>query len=303
MAQTVTVIIPTTASPQRLGQLKEAIKSTQCNDARVRVLCVVNGDRSAPNALDEITNSGADYTISPVASAPLAQLAGRKAVETPYFCFLDDDDVYLPHAIDIRLEALQKQGVDVLVTNGFRSIDGRDMLALTSLVNIPADPLAALFLENWLASCGALFTAEGVPISYFEEPHPYLEWTWLAFRLANSRLKIGVLDKPTYRINDTTGSLSKSDVYLTSHVTLFRRMLGNRVPAKVRSTIKRRLASAYHSLSEHDLARKDVCNAWRNHGRSLQSVWGLGYLPYTRILVFASFRELGRGGRNLRSGK
>ena len=135
---------------------------------------------------------------------------GRKAVQSPYFCFLDDDDEYLAGAIDRRVEVMIDGRLDVVASNGYRHSNGTDVPAFERLGEVQQDPLKALMTENWLASCGGLFRTESVGPEFFEDMHYPMEWTWLAFRLAVAQMRIGVIDEPTYRIFDSPVSASKS---------------------------------------------------------------------------------------------
>ena len=57
------------------------------------------------------------------ASVAKAQQLGRRSSRTEFFCFLDDDDEYLPGAVSMRLNELRADSsVDVVVTNGFERI-------------------------------------------------------------------------------------------------------------------------------------------------------------------------------------
>ena len=195
---------------------------------------VVNGQRYDPALLAWLEAQPVTVTRLQQGSAPLAQLEGRRLVETGYFGYLDDDDEYLPGSLDERLSALQSDpDSDLVVCNGWRARDGHDEPAFNYLAESPADPLRALLRENWLASCGVLFRTATVDVSYFEDPMPYLEWTWLAWRLAVDGRRIRVSETPGFRIHDTGGSASKSTEYADAQIELYERMLADAPPSDV----------------------------------------------------------------------
>jgi hypothetical protein len=292
MSCLVTAIIPTLASPARMPLLARAVASLGANEASVRVLCVVNGSLHAEDATQRLASMGAETIYNEPPSAPLASLAGRRAVDTPFYCFVDDDDEYLPGAIDHRLAVLSGNARAALVaSNGYRCVDGRDSLALLHLADVPADPLAALFRENWLPSCGAVFRASAIDAGYFERPHPYFEWTWLAFRIAVAGMPVAVLDRPTFRIHDTPSSLSKSKAYRASDVALYRRMMQSPLPVPVRRMIRERLATALARDSVERLRENELRAAWQSHLQTLRMPGGWRYCSQTLRLVAASLRR------------
>jgi glycosyltransferase involved in cell wall biosynthesis len=287
----VTVIVPTLATHERANSLLRALDSLATTDEQptIHVIVVVNGNRYHAPLLEALEQSKVELLRIPQASLPAAILAGRKAVTSRYFCFLDDDDLYLPEAIPLRMAAIETPpAADLVVTNGLRRSSTREEAAMHRLGSVEADPQLALFHENWLASCGALFRSESVPVSFFEDPHAYLEWTWLAFRLTCANCRVRVLDVPTFVINDTPGSASKSATYVESHVSLYQRMLKLGDRQDVRKIVQRRLAAAHHALSGQQLRAFHLGPAWANHLRSLACRGGWRYIGYSHRLFRAT---------------
>ena len=99
-----TVIIPTLAAAERHSLLLRAIESTRRNQSPPLVLVVINGSRRSPEVIADLrARSGLRVLQLDQASLPAAIEAGRHAVATPFFSFVDDDDEYLPEAVDLRL--------------------------------------------------------------------------------------------------------------------------------------------------------------------------------------------------------
>jgi len=184
--------------------------------------------------------------IIPEASLPLAFLKGINSVQTPYFGFLDDDDEYLPRALATRIEALEQHPEwDIVLTNGFKCINGVDSPALIRLNHVSANPLGELFRENWIGSCTGLLRTTSFPSNFFEKIPYYLEWSYLGFQFAFYGKTIGVINVPTFRINDTPGSASKSAAYQDAHIDFYRYVLTHSLPAPVTKAVQARLQDAW----------------------------------------------------------
>jgi hypothetical protein len=171
------------------------------------------------------------------------------------------------------------------VTNGFRQSPARTAPALHRLAGVSADPLLALFHENWLASCGAIYRTADVGPPFFADLPAYLEWTTLAFELATAGKRIVALDTPTFRINETDGSLSRSRAYERHALNALHRMLARSSRSDIRRLIKRRIAQGWHSCSDQALKAGEGREALRCHLMSLRHAPGWRYLPYSRHLL------------------
>lgn len=283
----VSVIIPTTCERKRWDALERAIGCVLAQEGvAAQVIAVVNGNRYDADCFEALKRkNGVTVLYRNTGSASLAQEAGREAVRTPFFAFLDDDDEYLPGALAIRLALLLADPtLDFVVTDGYRAHGGSDELVIDDRGAIAADPLGALCERNWMASCSGLFRTNSVTPEYFADPAPYMEWTYLAFRLA-SRLTMRWLEAPTYRINDSPASLSKSDAYLHSELDILRRVLTLPLSARVRLAVRRKLGRACHIFAEQSRCDGSLARAWRFHFDSLLQPGGWRYLAYSRKLV------------------
>ena len=162
-----------------------------------------------------------------------------------------------------------------MVCNGWRHRQGHDEPAFNHLAKSREDPLRALFRENWLASCGVLFRTSTIDVSYFENPMPYLEWTWLAWRLAVDGRRMRVSATPGFRIHDTGGSASKSTEYADASVELYERMLSDAPPSDVARVVRRRLQMQWAIRCASSLATGEIASAreaWRRVQR-YPSAW------------------------------
>lgn len=287
MEPVLSVIIPTMASAERAIQLRRAIASVRASSAApVRIIVVVNGARRDP-ALCGWLDAQEDVRRESVAaaSAPGAVLHGRLLVDTEFFSTLDDDDEYLPGASDAKIALLRADpGADLLVTNAYLCRAGAARLCHRRLAEVRADPLACLMRFNWLSSGNALYRTAAVGVPYFQDYHPYAEWTWLAYRLALDGRRVAILERPTCRHHDTAQSLSKSLDYVLAYLPLFQRMLERAPPPPIRRMIERKLAAAHHDACFAALRAGRRLDAWRHHWRSLARRGGLRYLAATRHL-------------------
>lgn len=292
----VSIIIPTLASVQRQAQLNRAVESALTSSRLTpSVIICVNGSRWSEQVLEGLAGFGPHVHVlrQQVASAPLAVGLGRRHVQTPFFACLDDDDELLSGSIDRRLQVFaDSPEADFVVTNGLRRSRGLEEAMLSDLANVPLDPIQSLFKQNWLASCGALFRTSSVHQKYFDDCHPFAEWTWLAYRLCLDGKRIAVLDEPTFVVNDTPGSVSKTRDYRASYLDLYRRMLLCDPPASVRRLVIRRFSAAWHDISEDYLREGRLLHAFSAHMRSVTSRGGLRYLSFTRHILYSAMRKL-----------
>lgn len=276
------------AAKERELPLRCAIKSIRrSSTAPVKIITVVNGTQADAEICRWLaTQPDIQYERLPTPSAPLAVRRGRELVQTPFFSFLDDDDEYLFGGTDLKLAAFTNQTVvDLVISTGFRHCEGIDEPIMNSLDHVPSAPLKTLFEFNWLSSCNALFRSDSFPPEFFADPHPYAEWTWLAYKLALAGKKIAAINHDTFRINDTTGSLSKSEAYYDAYATLYRRMLSLVPPPDIARTIRKRMSADWHDQSVRALLHGDTLLALTCHFNSMMLPGGLKYLPYTRRLM------------------
>lgn len=199
----VSVIIPTLADRGRASMLQRCITSIR-NSSRssIPIIVVANGMRSDEKVFNWLKmQPDVTLVVEPQPSAPNAVRRGREFVTTPFFSTLDDDDEYLPKSTDLKLAALKASpGADLIVTNGYRRINAIDEIVYQSLPAVPDAPLTALFSLNWLASCNALFRSDSIGIDLLSDFHPYVEWTWLAYKLSVQGKKVAIIDhQPTLR--------------------------------------------------------------------------------------------------------
>ncbi len=284
----VTVIIPTLAEAARRGPLLRAIDCVLGQrGARARPLVVINGDRfdaSLRSELESRTDLDVHYLAKP--SVTEAQAFGVACVRTPFFSFLDDDDLYTDDAIAHRLDLLAAEPqTDFAVTNFYFQRDGVLTLAIEDMTRCAADPLHAIFEFAWMASLNTLFRTGSISSNYFRPKVPQMEWTSLGISIA--RDKKGVFsNRPTAIYVDSPNSASKRDAHLDSMISLLETVRQDCFPRRTRRVIERKYATALHMLCERALTRQDVGAAWHHHWRCLATPGGLRYLTFTRKLLW-----------------
>ena len=290
----VTVIIPTRGLPARAGLLADAIESV-ANQQGVRAvpLVVLNGTRHSAEVRQGLRADPRLRLIElPDEGLPAALLAGREAVDTPWFASLDDDDELLPGALSLRIRALvRRPEYSTVITNGYRRNGSGDELHVLPGLSINHDPLRALLRKNWLLPGSWLCRTDLVGATLFEGMPRYLECTFLGIRFS-TEYRMVWLDQPTvvYRLGSPLAE-SASREYLLGRVDALRGMLTLDLPEDVRNELRTRIASAYHEAADHKLATGAVREAWRWHRASLRETGGLRYLPFTRHLLFAAWRR------------
>lgn len=292
----ITIIIPTICTAARAASLRRAIASIQeAGPGTTRIIIAANGPRVAPDVAEELRGrQDLQFVYFEEGSSPKAVSLAVPLVDTEYFGFLDDDDQFLPHALNQRLALIQtKPEADIVLSNGYIRKGGIDALYLQHLEAVIRNPLVAFFVENWLPSCGALFRRSSVGVSYFQNYHPYAEWSWLAFRLALDQKKFCVLNTPTFIVNaDTPSSLSKSVEYERSYISLYQKMLMLSPTSDIHYELKKRLSQAHHDVSTRFLEEGKLRIAVEHHLSSLRYLPGWRFLPYTRHFATALFKKL-----------
>ena len=300
----VTVIVPTQARRERAAALRAAIDSVLAQDGvSVVPLIVVNGVRREPAIVERLLGDGRlRVVVSETVGLPAALHAGRLAVDTPWFADLDDDDLLLPGALALRLDALRaRPDCHSVVTNGFRRRGSKDVRAPKDL-DVAADPMRALLRLNWFLPGSYLCRTDDVGPEIFQHMPRYLERTYLALRLTLHGAILW-LDQPTV-VNhvDTPDSESASRDSALAQADALRRILELELPRDVHEALRARIAPACHSASELELRAGRLGEAVRWHVRSLREPGGWRFLPYTRHLLrraLASSSSVGRPSAEL----
>lgn len=295
-ATKISVIIPSLADAARAKVLKRAIGSV-LDQERVSAapIVVVNGGRHDPAVIEWLRSQpGVRLVQFSYGGLPEARLVGREAVDSEFFATLDDDDVFLPHALATRLAPMLADcSIDVVVTNGYRDMLGRRQITDQDILRFQSNPLEGLMETNWLNESAGLFRARSVGREFFTNLPPVVEWTCIAFKLAQSR-NIRFLGIPTFVKYVSPGSLSHSVRYTLEHPNVLRGMLDWDMSREVRGLLKRKYVKALHQTSVKMLKRRDYSAAWRYHLKSLMHIQGQRYLGYTRHIVsrhVAAFTE------------
>lgn len=284
----ISVIIPTTVEVSRKRSLIQAIESVQQQHlVKATPLLIANGKRYDPELFTSLKQRrDVRFTYNEEGSLPQAIETGRKMVDTPFFAFLDDDDYYLPHALSTRLASLYSDpGVDVVITTGYLD-NGHESrrLHIERIDQCQFDPLTAIAQRNWLASCGGLYRSSSIGSEYFHDLPKYREWTAVAFRLALHQKILRFLATPTYQVNDSTVSLSKSEGYLIGGIHILTTMLTCKLPREVHRHLRKKYADNLHEVSDYYRQQGDLQKAWCYHLKCLTVAGGWKYWSYARKL-------------------
>ncbi len=284
MTHSLSVIIR--SAGRRKKEILQAIESAiNQKNIDVTVIVVLNGPNVDPailRILQNMNNVIVEYNQD--FDLPDATLKGRQLVEGEFFCYLDDDDLFIEDSLYDCCHLLsQKTNLDVVVCNGYIDNGIERHLMYSEPIILEESPLKELFDQNWLASCGGVYRSATVGESYFSVRLKYFEWTMTAFLLALDR-RIVYLNDPIFIINNTEGSLSASPEYLESNPRFLKLLLSYPVPKNIKKIIKQRRSASFHNISETYLRQKKYGKAWMYHLKSLCSSQGLKYLSYTRHL-------------------
>lgn len=264
LEEKVSVLIPTLATSERAPYLCRAIASAKAQEGvEVVTIVVANGPQRNEGLLRDLAK-GVRLAILEEANMPKALLHGRKMVSTPYFSELDDDDVLLSHALRSRLSAFeQNPSADVVVSNGFVNNSGQEIASHERICACAADPLRSFLDKNWLHDGSALFRSDSVGPEFFSGMPRYLEWTYLAVRLALQR-KIVFVDCPSFiHYMDHPFSVWASRECLLGRPEALRRILDLDLPVDVRKRFELKLAKACEAASRLCFSEGGYLDAWK----------------------------------------
>jgi hypothetical protein len=289
----ITIIVPSRGLQARLTHLLRAVESIRSQQGvRAIPMVVLNGALCSPevesalHAIEEL-----QLIVVPTEGIPGALRAGRAAVGTRWFGTLDDDDVLMPGSLAMRVDALRSSGADVVVTNGFRRLDGVDRLHVPAKLNVGSKPLRAFRKLNWFLPGSWLARSDRVDASIFDDMPPYRECTYLALRFATG-FRMHWLQEPTVIYHEfSPHAESTSWHYFEGQLDASRALLSLDLPASVRRQLRWDIAALLHDHADRHYADGALDQAWEFHIRSLVSWCGFRFLPFTRHLVSMELRR------------
>ncbi len=279
----ITVIIPTTAEKNRRSSLLEAIDCI-LSQSEVNALpfVVVNGDRFDKELNEELKNrTDIKYVYLKEGNLVKAIYYGVKNVDTPYFSFLDDDDIYLENALIIRLRPmLENEAVGLAVTNGYKHGIGEEYRLPFNAEEYELDPVAAILKSPWLSSCSGLYRKSLIDPSLFDHSYYYVEWTYLAFEISKIT-KIAFVNKPTFLYNYSENSLSASPVQEVARARLMDEISQSQISKELKEKFLIQKYNAHHMASEGYLNNREILKAWKHHLKCLVNIHGIKHFSYS----------------------
>jgi hypothetical protein len=279
--------MPTLGTRDRGPLLRRALRSVRSQvGVRPIPLIVFNGPAVDATLMEELAREPDTRTlVLAEADLPAALLEGRRLVREPWFTALDDDDEFLPRALELRLAVLESRPeYGAVVTNGLRRNGPVDTLHLPDISLVAADPLGSLGSENWLLPGSWLCRTRAVAESALAGMPPHLECTYLAVRLTTVT-RVAFLQDPTVvYYEDTPSSASKTPGYILGQESSLRRILQLELPPGVRRTFELRLAPASWQAASVLAKAGDRGGAWRQRVRALSYPGGWRLLPAVRRL-------------------
>ena len=295
---TITIIIPTACEARRASLLHRALDSVVAQEGvDVHPVVVVNGPRVDESLCASIVaRTGVTVLRREEGNVSAARRAGMRLVDGAYFGFLDDDDEFLPGALRVRAEHLDRDGaVDVVFTNGrVRTQDSDEPIAPPGQA-LDVRPVETMLESNWFTSCGCLFRAARVDASHFETRHQYFEWSDLVFRLVAARRLFAYVDAITFRkYEDHPVSMSHSDASRLAYPAFLAELVERPLPRTVRAALEQRFRRALHDASRLCLTRGNLRAAAGYHAWCLMN-GGWRYAPYTKKIVATGWRRLVAG--------
>ena len=291
-----TIIIATTCEAKREQSLLRAIESVRRQQECASLEVVVNGKQVSEQLFTSLRNLPqlrVHRLEQP--SYPAALAYGRSLVSTEFFGFIDDDDELLGGAISQRLALLiADPSIDFVATNGYRRTKNGDELIVKNAQDIAHDPLLALTTGNWLASCGGLFRTRTVTHDFFDASVNGSEWTYLAFRLCQSGRTVRFLNLPTFMVNESPESLSRSFRYPLKELVMIEKMIDLDPPPYLSKKLEDARTRLFHEVADIHRLSGELIPAWKFHLKSLKFA-PLTYMWFTRkLLLMPFFNDLSR---------
>ena len=290
----VSVIIPTLALERRVSVIQRALESV-LSQQRVRAVPIVvaNGEHCDPSLIESL---GRDRRVRLIRSEqpglPEALRAGGAAVDTAWFSALDDDDEYLPCALELRLQALRERPeCDTVITRGLIHDGGREWPYPDEMQSIERAPLSALSSGNWLLPGAWLCRTDRVGVGLFEGMPKALECTYLAIQFALNYKPCFVSHPSVIWYRDTPESESKAGAYIHNQLTALDRILELPLPEESQRWFRRVISSTHHSLAERHYRKRELFEAWRWHARSLLGQDGARYMSFSLRLLLSALRS------------
>lgn len=211
---------------------------------------------------------------------------GVSNVDTAYFSFLDDDDIYLEEALNVRLQPMLKdKDVGLCVTSGYKYGMGDAYLLPFDEEEYSSAPLAALLKSPWLSSCSGLYRNSLVGPSVFDHSYRYLEWTYLAYIISKST-KVAFVDKPTFLINFSENSLSCSPLMEVTRSRLMHEISQSQISEDLKKKFLVKKYDAYHMASVIYLNNREKLKAWKYHMLCLINIHGIKFFSYSFHLCY-----------------
>lgn len=285
----VSAIVRSTGDSSRAGVLRRALRSIfQQPGVSIDCIVVFNGTAYDAELLQWVQRQPDTRTV--VLAGPdkaLATAIGRSLVGGDFYCFLDDDDEFLPGALCFGANYLMEHPrLDCVATNGY-CVEGDDVrILLEDADRFAQDGYIPTLLRarNWLVSCGGMFRTATVGEKYFLDLTRHREWTLIAFRIA-SDLDVQFVNRPTCRVYGAPDSQSNETAYVDAAVETLDAMLRwNRDPRNV-PLLRKRQAEAYRNAASHYRMQGDFARAWRMFWRALELPGGWRHVPYAALLL------------------
>lgn len=286
---TVSVIIPTTCQASRSNCLYRAIESiVNQSEVVVEVIIVLNGDQYDHKLVANLTEDDRVRLIRlEEANVSTARFVGVCNVTGDYFCFIDDDDEFLPDAFKLRLALFSSQDADIVVTNGYIYTEGNDIPVVKpgAAKEISANPVDSFLRRNWFGSAAAFFKTKSFDPEIFNFSFKYFEWTYLFFLLISKGNRFYFDETATYRkYEDNPSSVSKSIEYSMAYPAFLRTLNGLPLADDFKRIVQCKYITALNMQSNLEMRQGFLWRAWKSHLKCLLN-GGWQYISYTRHLL------------------
>jgi glycosyltransferase involved in cell wall biosynthesis len=292
----VSAIVRSTGDGARTAQFKRAVLSV-LSQTGVTAECIVvfNGARYDTELL-AWAKAQRNTRCAELSGAdkPAATLVGRSLVRGEYFCYIDDDDEFLPEAFSIATGILERDpDLDCVAANGFYVTPSGVRSVFREPSRFSADGYVESLLRsrNWLAAGGGMFRSATVGHKYFENLPRHREWTVVAYRVATD-LRVCFVNRLLYRIYSSAESESKKRSYVEGAVITLRAMIEWTLEPAHAHVLRVGMGDAYRNIASFYRVRGEFTPAWRAYWEAVRCPGGIKHLPYGALLLTREKRVL-----------
>lgn len=261
----ISVIIATRNRPSLLRRAFESIIHQSCENKKEVIIINDGGEKyldryrndngggiSRLKAIDLEKNMGVSHTRN----------IGLENATGDYICFLDDDDIFLNHAFDFRMNMINKLKADIVYTRALQDIwetqrDGKYRSVGKQLYWDCAFDKDLILIQNIAPNCCVMFSKDSWNKSYWfdenlinGEDYDF----WIALSRNNDFHELGLIDCECSFRKDEKSQKTGSENFANSYPIIYKRWRHTAIDLeKVTQSQNRMLVKMGFNPKDYDL--------------------------------------------------